>query len=446
MKLESFKDRKVTRRKMILISLGIITIVGVSLLLYKTFAKFSSEVSFPMMSGKVNYYGDSDVLFGFYNGEEKLTEMPQKGNPDNLVFEKAECDNGASVEWNEEKWAPLVKNLTTTKTRCTLYFAERKEIRLDKDIPLAQNNEDGLYAVEHNNLSELDSSWNKTEYRYAGVEPDNYVEFNNEKWRIIGLVNVKTESGVEQRIKIIRTNGVENQTDFGEYAWDRDDNETNNWTTSKLKDMLNGIYYNSGSGECYTGRYESTASQSACNFSGSGNLPKGLDEEAREMIDNEVIWNIGGYSSNHFDINAEMFYEKERGTSTGNDNTYPAEWTKENDLSYHKGIGLMYASDFGYAVGGEGRKSCLENELGYVTGCDENNWLNKDIYVPKKYQWLLLPYSSMSSFAYNFSNYGRGMSRTSSVYIVQPVAYLLPSVTIYDGDGSFDNPFKLRVG
>ncbi len=130
MKLESFKDKKVTRRKMILISLGVIIIVGVSLLLYKTFASFSREVSFPMMSGKVNYYGNADLIFVFYKGDQELDEMPQKGNPENLAFDYGTCDNGATIEWNEEKWAPLVKGLNKTKTRCSLYFKEFKMVEL----------------------------------------------------------------------------------------------------------------------------------------------------------------------------------------------------------------------------------------------------------------------------------------------------------------------------
>ncbi len=70
--------------------------------------------------------------------------------------------------------------------------------------------------------------WNKTEYRYAGINPNNYVTFNNEIWRIIGLVNVKTENGIEQRVKIVRADGVKEQKTFGNYAWDKDTDYTNN--------------------------------------------------------------------------------------------------------------------------------------------------------------------------------------------------------------------------
>ena len=101
---------------------------------------------------------------------------------------------------------------------------------------------DGLYTVSHEDLEELGQEWNKTEYRFGGVDPVNYVSFNNELWRIIGLVNVKVGDNVEQRVKIVRTDGVKEQKAFGNYAWDNSSDYFNNWTTSKLKDMLNGIY------------------------------------------------------------------------------------------------------------------------------------------------------------------------------------------------------------
>ena len=296
----------------------------------------------------------------------------------------------------------------------------------------------GLYKVEHNNLSELGSEWNKTEYRYAGLDPDNYVEFNNEKWRIIGLVNVKTKSGIEQRVKIIRTNEIEGQKDFGSYAWDRSYNWTNNWTTSKLKNMLNGIYYNSESGECYTAPDDSNSTQKQCDFSTGESIPKGLNDIARQMIDSEVIWNIGGWKGS--DVTADIMYEKERGTTTYN--TYPSEWTNENDETYHKGIGLMYPSDYGYAVGGDVRNICLEGLLSHYVNlnCHRFNWLRS----VRQDTWTITPSSEMSDFAYRISYYGYLIGyMTSYAYGVAPVAYLLPSVTIYDGDGSFDNPFKL---
>ena len=115
MKLEKYVEKSKKKRKVILMSLGVIVLISISLLLYKTFASFTESAEFQIMNGKVDYFGNSDIYFVFYKGNELLDEMPQKDNKENLVFDYAICDNGASIEWNSEEWAPLVKGLIKLK-------------------------------------------------------------------------------------------------------------------------------------------------------------------------------------------------------------------------------------------------------------------------------------------------------------------------------------------
>ena len=444
MKLEQYKIKK-NYSKLIVVTLAVLLIIG-GIMIGRSFASFKENKSFKVMEGNFIYEGNDDIIFEFYNKDQELDEMPKKDNPDNLKFEKSECDNKASIEWNNEKWAPLVTNLTTTKTKCKLYFVQRIGISLSDDIPLAKNGQNGLYAVEHNNLTSLDISWNKTEYRYAGGNPNNYVSFNNEIWRIIGLVNVKTKMGVEQRIKIIRANGINNQKNFGNYAWYN--GSFNNWVESETKEMLNGAYYNSERGRCWRGNSaNSTAYSQNCDFSGSDNfIPKGLNEDARKMIDSEVIWNVGANENKYgHGVTAEMFYESERGTITSSD-IYPYEWTKENDSNYHNGIGLMYMSDYGYATHGGtvGRENCLNMELqewDYRTNtseCPNNDWLKGDLWT------LSISILSYSVFYIESIGYFHD-SQANIAYGILPAAYLTNKTIIYDGDGSLGNPFKLKI-
>ncbi len=83
--------------------------------------------SFELVNGKVNYYGHSDVYFAYYNGNTWLDDIPKKDNSSNLIYDHAECDNDATVEWDYDLWAPKVKNLTKAKTRCSLYFKTGKK-------------------------------------------------------------------------------------------------------------------------------------------------------------------------------------------------------------------------------------------------------------------------------------------------------------------------------
>ena len=317
---------------------------------------------------------------------------------------------------------------------------QRKVEIYGKQIPIATCN-NGLYEVSHD-VSEISTDWNKKEYRFAGDNPKNYVEYNNEIWRIIGLVNAKTKSGIEQRLKIVRTDGVKDQKDFGNYSWDRSEDEdyTSNWSTSKLKDMLNGIYYESKIGECYIGDNGSNAVQNTCDFSTGTELPKGLDEVARSMIDKEVIWTLGGMTRGSVII--KEVYEVERGDAVYDYN--PLEWSTETDGGEKfNGIGLIYPSDFGYAIGGSVRNTCLEKNMSSYgsDGCSTNDWL-----TPSNFSWTLMPNCSREYRVFRFYNSISTNSYTVfSAYKVLPTLYLSSNVKIVDGNGDINSPFVLSI-
>ena len=95
---------------------------------------------------------DENIDIAFYKGNEKINEMPSKENSEGLVYIDGECDNGASIIWNSEEWAPLIKNLTKSKTKCTLYFNNKyidrelngaDPVLSSKLIPIKISEEDG---------------------------------------------------------------------------------------------------------------------------------------------------------------------------------------------------------------------------------------------------------------------------------------------------------------
>ena len=303
-----------------------------------------------------------------------------------------------------------------------------------KNIATVENG-DGLYKVPHE-VSEISEEWNQMEYRYAGANPNNYVSFNNEIWRIIGLVNVKTENGIEQRVKIIRKDEINGQKDFGNYAWDY--GSTPNWTKSSLKNMLNDSYYNSSIGNCYI----DGTKESQCDFNSGIDLPKGLDGTARNMIDKEVVWNIGACDTAA--TVAKQFYEKERGASTGYGNLNPTEWSKKTKVGEtYNGIGLMYPSDYGFAVGGDTRDICLTKNLSDYSNdnCNTNNWLKTN-----SYSWTLTTYSTdtWSAFYAFFSGYIGGYSSIGCARGIWPTLYLKSNIKITSGNGTEENPFILK--
>ncbi len=274
------------------------------------------------------------------------------------------------------------------------------------------------------------------------MNPNNYVNFNNELWRIIGLVN--TPEG--QRIKLIRNESI------GSYSWDTSESSinygwgVNEWSTSDMMNLLNnGAYYNRTSGTCYRASNNTTTE---CDFSNTG-----LTNNAKGMID-MVTWNLGSNDGTTYtgtNINTNIFYNLERSNNTGNicsNGTYCTDTIPRTTIWVGQ-VGLMYPSDYGYATSGGSttdRVTCLNTVLFSWNGlsdCKENDWLFKGIN-----QWTLTPFVSSGNASSVFE-----MVQTGLVHIYQgfggfsslPTIYLKESVEITSGNGSIDSPFELSV-
>ena len=285
-----------------------------------------------------------------------------------------------------------------------------------------------------------------TDYRYIGVDPNNYVSFNNELWRIIGVFTVDDGTGKkEQRLKIIRNESI------GTYSWDNKDTTTgaesnngkNNWPDARLNYLLNpghesesvggSLYWNSGSGNCYSGSNNGTTS---CDFTTTG-----LKEEARNMI-GDTLWYLGGtanYTSASNGLTSH-FYSYERGT-----NVYSGRST-----SWIGKVGLMYPSDYGYATSGgatTNRNACLNKELynwnsSSFSDCKNNDWLYDSSHI----QWALTSRSSYSHnvFHVNNSGYVNSDGAYNRSYGARPVVFLKSNITIASGNGSSSQPYILQ--
>ena len=274
-----------------------------------------------------------------------------------------------------------------------------------------------------------------TDYRYIGADPNNYVTFNNETWRIIGVFTVDDGTGnVEERLKLIRNESI------GSYSWDnKDDDGKNNWTDARLNYLLNeghetksiggSLYWNSGSGTCYSGYGNATTN---CDFTTTG-----LKEEAREMI-GDTLWYLGGTSSytNASNGLTSHWYSYERGTTVYSGRS--TSWTGK--------VGLMYLSDYGYATSGgttTDRNACLNKELnnwGSVSDCYNNDWI-----FNSASQWTITPRASNSYSVFSLIRTGYVNSDNAfDTFGVRPVVFLKSSIKIVDGDGSSSNPYILQ--
>ena len=263
-------------------------------------------------------------------------------------------------------------------------------------IKLTDNKDNsGLYTITHpkDTTLQIGATEDITEYRYRGASPKNYVSFNGETWRIIGVFPTDDGTGnIENRIKIIR-----NESIGGKY-WD--EKATNDWVKpATLNTELNTTYLNN------------------------------LSPTAQSMIGNTKYY-LGGYSKSTIQKDVMYQYERKINGSTYYYGSNPNNWVGK--------LGLMYASDYGYAASDE----CTQTLSNYKdTTCKNNNWLLK-----RKEEWLLPQNAGTSNYAFIVRSDGE----VNSIYVkntdvVRPVLYLTSSVEIIGGNGTSTEPYVLDM-
>ena len=294
----------------------------------------------------------------------------------------------------------------------------------------------GMKATEYiTNLLEYDGEGLKIDntsdanIRYYGSNPNNYVSFNNELWRIIGIF--------KDNVKLIRKDSL------GWLSWDSSDGSinggwgVNEWSASDLKNYLNTMYYGGDTTvTCYGDIINETR---ACPTDT-------LDNAIKSLIDNHT-WNTGApnydtlYDSTKSSYDTVEFYNAERGSVNGkicssgnncNDTvTRKTEWT-----GY---IALPYVTDWAYASSEDDCNTKIDRSSPYK--CKNNNWMSATM-------WMLSPGVNGSS-AYNAWDVRGGYVSSGTVAVsnnIFPTIYLKSNILIESGNGTSDNPYILKAG
>ena len=243
--------------------------------------------------------------------------------------------------------------------------------------------------------------------RYQGKNPNNYVWFNDELWRIIGNVPVCLTSGcasTENRVKLIRNDSI-GAIKYG---------SSSTWMGSNMQRLLNTCYLGKAStcdSYCYT---YSTSAVGLCDYSSDG-------IDASDYYGNMI---------------ADVYYNVGIGDSTFKtaDNYYTQEIARY--ASSTSKIGLMYASDWGYAIEG------FTGVLG--SSGSPASYMNKNWLFSNGVEWTMSAYNfsnplnvnSIGSFYYNSASYG---------YVARPVLYLKSNVYVTGGTGSKTDPYTIGI-
>lgn len=296
---------------------------------------------------------------------------------------------------------------------------------------------------------------NERNLRYIGDNPCNYVDFNGESWRIIGVMNhIGNGSTYETRVKIVRDEPL------GTYSWDscRTDHLSNygvygkcfginDWDRAGLMTELNTDYLN----------YNLT--ENKYWFSGESNKKdalylyrNGIKQNAQKYISN-AVWNLGGIDGTN--DSAHNIYKAERGINlwvyttrkcngidpegknTKKVSNYPATWTGK--------VALLYPTDYIYAIENN-RDECLKNISNCPNGGDNyiktdtcQRLLNSGTYCYDTSYFIGSKSEDGCIFGQKMSN-----SKVSYPFSIKPALYLNANVLYAGGNGSKVNPIKIK--
>ena len=311
----------------------------------------------------------------------------------------------------------------------------------------------GKVVVNYDNsiatyLAKLDKTSNGLEedkttdknLRYVGASPRNYLKFNNETWRIVGLFNNITtidELGKEKKeslVKIVRNDSL------GGYSWDTSKSSINSgwgvneWSQADLMYELNcdgksTKYCRDDITEGYLSNLTTGTTTLWFNGqnnaqNGSYNYGKNIESSSLDKVAN-VRWNLGGYNTSS--VSALNMYNAERGTahiSNPSDGT-----TRKN--TWDGKIALIYSSDYGYASTDTACRDNMNSKTNDVSNCKNENWL-----FNSAYQWTLSPHSGGANNVFIVNS--RGYVSGDYVYYaigVRPALFLKSDVVIAGGTG-----------
>ena len=305
------------------------------------------------------------------------------------------------------------------------------EMKVAINYPSITNTISGLNKNE--NGLEVDETTDKN-LRYVGASPKNYLKFNDEIWRIIGVFNnittIDEEQGIEKKESLVKI--VRNES-LGDYSWDSSESSTNRgygineWSQADLMTELNTDYINPNPASSTTLWFNGPNNSKNRPYDYSKNIKsKSIDKIAK------VKWNLGGY--NTISASALNMYSAERGTLHISN---PSDGITRKDYWEGK-IALIYPSDYGYASTNEACRDSMNSKTNNVFNCKNENWL-----FNSAYQWTLSSYSGNAHGVFSFDSGGYACNVASRAIGVRPVLFLKSDVVIISGTGDEKNPYTI---
>ena len=369
-----------------------------------TFCENGGKVS--IVGNKLAYQTLGSDRCSVYLYYEKIPDFTiNVPNPDYLLggYTKSitNCSGTNSAVWDKKLNGLVISNWSDL-VKCDLSLTPKTPSTSELLSTIVTNN-----AQNKNDTTIAPATYG---YRYQGADPDNYVWYNDELWRIIGYVpvsvNSATETG-EYRVKIIRNDSI------GALVRETNTISTAVWEDKSLYTLLNTCYLEKASSctsACYSSYQSSYKSITQCNYSVNG-----IDESEcyGNMVEN-VYWGIGASNLS----TATTMYGTENSTKT----------------SKQAKIGLMSASDWGLAISGYTGSLSYSSAQGYT----------KDNYLfTNGGEWTMTSTSSRPLYVYTRG--GLNTNYSYNGFAARPVLYLKSNVYVTGGMGSKTDPYILGI-
>ena len=276
---------------------------------------------------------------------------------------------------------------------------------------------DGLYK----------DNYEENVYIYRGSNPNNYVTFNGEQWRIISV------NASDNTIKIMR-NVVLSDRAFDTKSNGRYDNQYCNdssWgcsiygSTSTLYNSLGTSPITTLAREVGGIAYQLPSKESEISTYLNGEYYNGLNPESKNMIKEDALYKVG-----------VLKYQSGQTTSTDLSQVNAAKWKGK--------VGLIDAAEY---VRASTNSSCT-GVYAYrdISSCYNNSSSHNWMYLNDIW-WTLSPPSSNYTLGVWYVNSGGNLlsNVAGDSRGVRPVVTLAPDVKITGGDGSSTNSYQLSL-
>ena len=252
------------------------------------------------------------------------------------------------------------------------------------------------HATSHTN-----GVYNENGYRYEGTDPSNYIYMTNkstnekELWRIIGVFN-DGANGEE----VIRVRRHYEKNSYPTMAYDT--NQANHFPNTTMYSALSSTY-------------------NLTNYNHTVNYKMHL-----------------GTSSSWDSLTSSGWYTAERGTTPG----ATAANSYNNSVSFIGSVGLIYPSDYGYAVLASdcARTEELYNYKG-MAACYNNNWLYQG---NVQYQWLISPSASGTVVGFDVGRMGLVWDDEDvTINLASSPVMALSNDILVSGSGTYADPYTI---